>query len=237
MKWIKRFALPLLTLLVITAGAALPMIVSQVQDNRIREHREEFVLNTVNLTLQQDVDVSVALRLIAEDYTTIPWEEETEMAAQDAANAAKSVISEMAAYDLLAVEDVGILESAEPELLISADGSNSALVWSCIWRGGKISPCFVLLDDSTGKAVQFLVSSPTLQNTEQAHAQLAKWNAFFLDCYGIEIISVAEESQYLSNGVSIYQFFLGVDLRDGLEPCKLELRIYDGMAALLPGAQ
>lgn len=235
MKWIKRFVLPLLTLLFITAGAAMPMIVSQVQDDRIRELREEFILNTVNLTLQQDVDVSVALRLIAEDYTTIPWEEETEMSAQDASNAAMSVISEMVVYDLLTDEDFGILESAErwaePELLIAADGSNSALVWSCVWRGGNISPCFVLLDDSTGKAVQFLVSSPTLRNTEEAHAQLAKWNAFFLDCYGIEIISVAEESQKLSYGVSMYQFFLGADLRDGLEPCELELRIYDGMAA------
>ena len=71
MRTIKRYILPLFTLLLITVGAAMPLAVSQMQDSRISSLREEFLLNTVNLTLQQDVGVSPVLRLIAGECNSI----------------------------------------------------------------------------------------------------------------------------------------------------------------------
>ena len=49
------------------------------------------------------------------------------------------------------------------------------------------------IDDTTGKAVQFLVSSPTPRDTDAAHALVANWNIFFQGYYGIEIVSVKEK--------------------------------------------
>ena len=48
MKWVKQYILPLLTFLLIAAGAAMPFAVSWVQDNRISGLQEEFPLSTVN---------------------------------------------------------------------------------------------------------------------------------------------------------------------------------------------
>ena len=63
MKWVKQYILPLLTFLLIAAGAAMPFAVSWVQDNRISGLQEEFPLSTVNLKLQQEVGVGPVLRL------------------------------------------------------------------------------------------------------------------------------------------------------------------------------
>ena len=49
MKRVKQYILPLLTFLLIAAGAAMPFAVSWVQDNRISGLQEEFPLSTVNL--------------------------------------------------------------------------------------------------------------------------------------------------------------------------------------------
>lgn len=95
MRTIKRYILPLFTFVLITVGAAMPLAVSQMQDSRISSLREEFLLNTVNLTLQQDVGVSPVLRLIAGECNSILWEEETKLTEQDAIEAAKAVLTEM----------------------------------------------------------------------------------------------------------------------------------------------
>ena len=63
MKWVKQYILPLLTFLLIAAGAAMPFAVSWVQDNRISGLQEEFPLSTVNLKLQQEDGVGPVLRL------------------------------------------------------------------------------------------------------------------------------------------------------------------------------
>ena len=231
MRTIKRYILPLFTLVLITVGAAMPLAVSQMQDSRINSLREEFLLNTVNLTLQQDVGVSPVLRLIAGECNSILWEEETKLTEQDAIEAAKAVLTEMEAMDLLSVGDLALIRDAEgraePILLIGGDGS-SALVWNWYSYSENV-PYQMWIDDTTGKAVQFLVSSPTPRDTDAAHALVANWNIFFQGYYGIEIVSVKEESQGIDSGGILYQFVFGADLQDGLDVCELELELFDGI--------
>lgn len=185
MRTIKRYILLLFTFVLITVGAAMPLAVSQMQDSRISSLREEFLLNTVNLTLQQDVGVSPVLRLIAGECNSILWEEETKLTEQDAIEAAKAVLTEMEAMDLLSVGDLALIRDAEgraePILLIGGDGS-SALVWNCYSYSENV-PYQMWIDDTTGKAVQFLVSSPTPRDTDAAHALVANWNIFFQGCH------------------------------------------------------
>ena len=187
MKGVRQYILPLLTFLLIATGAAMPFAVSWVQDNRIRGLQEEFPLSTVNLKLQQEVGVSQVLRLISGSCNSIPWEEETKLTAQEAVEAAMAAVAELEAYGLLAsgtIDRIRDKESwAEPILLIGEDGS-SALVWNCYWSGDRRDLYLFLIDDATGKAVELVVSSPTLRDTEAAHALFANWNTFLQDYYG-----------------------------------------------------
>ena len=232
MRTIKRYILPLFTLVLITVGAAMPLAVSQMQDSRISSLREEFLLNTVNLTLQQDVGVSLVLRLIAGECNSILWEEETKLTAQEAVEAAMEAAAELEAYGLLASGTVDRMRDkeswAEPILLIGEDGS-SALVWNCYWSGDRRDLYLFLIDDATGKAVELVVSSPTPRDTEAAHALFANWHTFLQDYYGMEIISVKEDSQELDSEGVVFQFSLGADLQDGLALCELELKMLDGV--------
>lgn len=231
MKRVKQYILPLLTFLLIAAGAAMPFAVSWVQDNRISGLQEEFPLSTVNLKLQQEVGVGPVLRLSSGNCNSIPWEEETKLTAQEAVEAAMAAAVELEAYGLLAsgtIERIRDKESwAEPILLIGEDGS-SALVWNCYWSSEI--PCLMWIDDAAGKAVQFLVSCPTPRDTDDAHVLLANWTAFFQEYYGVEIVSVKEESRNMDSGGTLYQFIFEVDLQDGLDACELELELFDGMA-------
>ena len=140
MKRVKQYILPLLTVLLIAAGAAMPFAVSWVQDNRISGLQEEFPLSTVNLKLQQEDGVGPVLRLVSGNCNSIPWEEETKLTAQAAVEAAMAAAAELEAYGLLAsgtIERIRDKESwAEPILLIGEDGS-SALVWNCYWIGDR----------------------------------------------------------------------------------------------------
>ena len=140
--------------------------------------------------------------------------------------------AELEAYGLLAsgtTDGIRDKESwAEPSLLIGEDGS-SALVWNCYWSGDRRDLYLFLIDDATGKAVELVVSSPTPRDTEAAHALFANWNTFLQDYYGMEIISVKEDSQELDSEGVVFQFSLGADLQDGLALCELELRMLDGV--------
>lgn len=74
------------------------------------------------------------------------------------------------------------------------------------------------------------MSCPTPRDTDDAHVLLANWTVFFQEYYGVEIVSVKEESRNMDSGGTLYQFIFEVDLQDGLDACELELELFDGMA-------
>lgn len=194
MRQLRRYLPPLFTLLLISLGAAMPWLVSWVQDARISKLQEKLELNAVNLTLQKDAGVGPALRVVSGEYTAIPWEDETQLSEREAVDAAVQALERMNQYERLTNEEAcSLMEEdiawAEPFLMIAEDGS-TALVWECYWRA---SPCVVAVDDASGKAVQFLIDSPMwLEKLEGKEGQdrREQWNQFFWDYYGAELEDV-----------------------------------------------
>lgn len=226
--------LPLLTLALIAMGAAMPFFVSWMQDGRIGSFQEKFLLNTVNLTLRQDGEASTVLRLVSEAYATMPWDGRTSMTEQEACQAAMDTVAEMDLRGLLPEGDLDYLKHvgmwAEPILLLGEDGT-SALVWECYWAGGEVSACYMMLDDVTGKAIHFLISTPMFSGEEDIYALYEGWVSFLTDYYDIEILSAGRVLREYGKKEPIYLFLLQADLKDGLEPCGLELELFDNIAA------
>lgn len=231
MKRARRYILPLLTLALIAAGAAMPFLVSRVQDSRISDFREDFALNTVNLTIRQDGEASLTLRLIAGEYTSIPWSGQMSMTEQEACAAAMEAAEEMDQYNLLPEGALDYLKSsggwAESVLLIGEDGA-SALVWECYWAGDF--SFYLMIDDATGKTVHFLTGTQLALDQADVHTLYELWSNFLTDYYSIEIVSASRLLQGYSDKEPVYLFLLQADLKDGLEPCGLELELIDDIA-------
>ena len=138
MRQLKRYLPPLFTLLLISLGAAMPWLVSRVQDARISKLQEKLELSAVNLTLQKDAGMGPALSVVSGEYTAIPCEDETQMSEREAVDAAVQALERMNQYERLTNEKAySLMEEdsawAEPFLMIAEDGS-TALVWECYWK-------------------------------------------------------------------------------------------------------
>lgn len=230
MKRVRRYILPLLTLALIAAGAAMPFAVSRSQDRRISDFREDFALNTVELTFRQGGEASIALRLIAGEHTSIPWAGKTSLTEDEACAAALEAAAEMDRYGLLPEGALDYLKSsgqwAEPVLLIGEDGA-SALAWECYFAGDF--SCYLRIDDATGKAVHFLVGIQPVSSKEDIQTLYERWSRFLTGYYGIEIVSGRRVLQEYERS-PVYLFLLQADLKDGLEPCGLELELINDIA-------
>lgn len=243
MNALKKYAPPLLTLLLVLLGAAMPWLTAQIQDANIRGRQERLELNAVALTLRQDGNVGPVLRLLAEAHAQIFWDGETAMTEQEAHLAAVQTVQELTEAGLLSSESyILLMESPcylEPSLRIAGDGS-SALTWNCSWD--CVVPCSIVLDDSTGKAVQFLVSDLPAEHSElvdgcpepwlaeeDGQAQLKGWSAFLQEYYGAEVLRIEEGSWDMYDTMS-RSYRLWFDLGDGEDACGLELSFFEDLA-------
>lgn len=195
----KQYALPLLTLLLVGLGGAMPWLAGRMQDERIGTVQERFDLDAVSLTLRQDAGVGPALKVASGDHTSILWEEETQLAEAQALDAAMEAIDRMDRYELLPAGQAEALRKsagyAEPRLLVSGDGG-TALVWDCWWEDQN---GIITVDDASGKTVGFLVDA-------RAQDRIDRWGEFFRDYYGIEVANTAELTASLTYGGLVYQY-------------------------------
>ena len=195
MKRLKKYTLLFFTSVFILLGAALPYLISRMQDAQISGLQKNLELSTVNLTLRQEGDVGPVLQLMSKKHTEGSWEGETVLSKEDACQAALVVLETMDQYGLL---PEGSLKSfwktagyAEPQLLVGEDGS-SVLIWACTWEG--IPGTYITLDDATGKAVRILADNAQTEtdSAEDTDIQLEKWYVFLQDYYEIELTEVKE---------------------------------------------
>ena len=221
MRVLKRWALPLLALLLTAAGAVLPWVVSGLQDARVERAPEARQFDPVNLTLQEGGGVQETLLLLAGSYSDLEWNGRTNLSGQEAADAAREAVRMLhtAGLYFLPPEDFGedgLTVSVEPHIMMSmTESSVSAIVWIC-WID-QLPDNWIFIDDDTGKMVRaFLFDTETIlydaadvnlsasgwEADPEAMAKLAEaWRECLSDYYGIELLF--SESEALSDDYSL----------------------------------
>jgi len=161
----RRYALTLLTVLLIVLGAAMPWLSALLQDARVGKLREDLELNTVSLTLLESSGVEQALRIASSECMEIPWGGGTNLTREEADQAALGALDELYRFGLLSDDSLDLLNggemSAEPFLAVAEDGS-SALLWDCRLADakGRMVPVYVTVDDVSGQMVRLAMTDP-----------------------------------------------------------------------------
>lgn len=236
MKKLRRALLPLLTLALIAAGAAMPYAACRLQDERLAGGAEDRSFGSVSLTLRQEGGVGELARLMAGPYSMVEWSGETVMSESEALETGMKALEEMKQADLIPTSRLNLLKklgvaSATPLLMVSEDGERSGILWQCWWmlEEGEPMDWILLIEDATGLMAEATVGSAYYAYAEDVFRQMERWRSFFQDYYGVEIPAIQESA--VDDGW-VWQFLLTFDPRDGLEEwCALGLNLYDGVAS------
>ena len=239
MKLLKKWALPLCALLLAAAGAALPYAAAAVQDAQVSHMRENRLLEEVNLTLQRGGETLDMLRLAAGPNLGMPWDGETRLTAEEAANAARTFAEKAAAAGMIpgwpeAIErgqmrqqiydeDVQLYGgiAVEPYLLVSQEESSlSGVFWSC-WGDGLPSGN-ITIDDSTGMMVQMILS------TGVALAKARDWADFLSGYYGTSL-TIEDQQEYSSDVYAEYS--LSFPYGESRRTCRLLLEGWNSIVS------
>lgn len=231
----KSAALPLLTLALIAAGAAMPYAACRLQDARLAGGAEDRSFDSVSLTLRQEGGVGETARLMAGPYSVVEWSGETAMTEEEALGTGMKVLEDMKQADLIPASRLNLLKklgsgSATPLLVVSEDGERSGIIWQCWWmlEEDDLMDWILFIEDATGQMAEATVGGAYYAYAEDVYRQMERWRSFFQDYYGIEIPAIQESA--VDDGW-VWNFLLPFDPRDGLEEwCALGLSLYDGVA-------
>ncbi len=245
MKRLGRLWLPLFTLLLVAAGAAMPFAASYFQDAREGE-TEVRDFDSFSLTLRQETDLGRTLRLIAgSDYYIAEneWAEDARMTQAEVLAAAEELIKELTQFGLMEYP-VSTLPTIYPQILCANDGSVSIPTWTLDWdRGEGEGTFYVWLDDASGKAFLISLSSmrygkSSLSNagSEHIYAYAENWRAFLEEYYGTEV-HIGNEMRFDYTMRVALVFSLGT----GEDAAEYQLDLYnyflDGFTTLNPYVQ
>ncbi|MDE7011411.1 MAG: hypothetical protein K2O93_09360 [Oscillospiraceae bacterium] len=253
MRRMRGALLVLLTAVLVAGGATLPYIASLVQDRYLESEVDVWTFDPVGLRLGDEPAVWPALCLMAGECEWLGWNSETNLSEEEARAAAREAAALLEKSGLAepGVAGVGLDEIwTETSLLVSGGVRGlSAVLWSCSWNVvdnlGNFLFCTLLIDDSTGKLVQAVVSGPAFEETESIYAQMENWRTFLEDYYGLEVEVLGERTfeqavydkgegagQALGQGaVPERRFILGFDLGEELGRQKVLLDLLAGMTA------
>ena len=239
---ISNWLLPLFTLVLIAAGAAMPIGVSMVQDAFRDRAGGVWDLDTVSLTLRQDSRVKPVLKLLSNSYSGYFWESKTNMTGEEATAAAYQFLQELTGAGLVHPEVTARtvpedFKSPEAAMLVSdTDPGLSAIVWNCYGPGVSIT-----IDDATGMAVsaEVPISVPDYESKEGIYITLDQWTTFFQDYYSIELISIENTAEIVVDknmsaagkwdySIPFAHFLVTFELGEDLGFCERNIWFQDG---------
>lgn len=250
MRRMRGVLLVLLTAVLVAGGAMLPYIASLVQDRYLESEVDVWTFDPVGLRLGDEPAVWPALCLMAGPHGWLSWDSETTLQRDDAVQAALAAATAMEKAGLTMP---GIAEiSAEKvnigvELAVSGDIRGlSAVLWSFFWFTDEGAVCNMFIDDSTGKMVGVVMSTPRFKDREHLYIQMENWRVFLEDYYGLEIENVEEwgetyalydaETPASQSGTSMEmeeterRFALYLELGEELGERRFFLDLMDGVA-------
>ena len=235
MKRLKRWLLPMVTVLLIGAGAGMPWAAARVQDLYGIAGQEVWPVNPVSLTLQKDSEIGAVLRLMSDIYDQGEWPYKTKMTEEEACAAALDALGELDRHGLLEsgyINLYGYVEEdildrlkaeggsgATPLIFISRDGT-TAIIWKCYWKGKSVPGYDILVDDATGLAVAGYIPSPHVP-TEELYMRMERWRAFFRDYYELEITLIKDQSYD-----DLPRFLFIINPGDGLGELGIMVRMF-----------
>lgn len=224
---IKKYILLPVTLIFIVTGAAMPYLISGIQDSKIIGYQKEVQLNHSSLAGRSDDDVEPALRLISKEHNEDHWDGKTTLTKSDVNDSLKNVIEKLHRYNLLQTESYGAAEDMEwdlePCILMDINSDETVLAWVCAWY---FDGTVITIDDATGKAIRIITDNVSVYENSgenDAFYKLDQWIAFLQDYYDVEILS-SEETEVYDDGTS-GQFDLRFSEKDGLAYYDLCLRL------------
>ena len=120
------------------------------------------------------------------------------------------------------------------ELAVSGDIRGlSAVLWSFFWFTDEGAVCNMFIDDSTGKMVGVVMSTPRFKDREHLYIQMENWRVFLEDYYGTDVQITGEE--WFDTSVRFALTFpLGGDGEKSYFQLDLYLHFLDGFATLSP---
>ena len=244
MKRLRRLWLPLVTLLLVAAGAAMPFATSRFQDARERE-AEVRDFDSFSLTLRQETDLGRTLKLVAgQDFYIAENERagEARMTWMEVLTAGEELMTSLLQYGLIDAA-ASSLPTVYPQVLCANDESGSIPTWTLDWNM-EDGACnvYVWMDDAAGKA--FLITLPCARSSssyvfsvskEPIYAQAENWRVFLENYYGTEVW-LSEEEWFDYAARFTLMFALGEGGNGEQAVFQLDLFIYftNGFATLSP---
>lgn len=213
--YLKRWSLPILTLLLIASGALLPYTVSSLQDSLIETRTETRQLATVNLTLQQGQSLNEVLQLVANEYTMFTYNGPTNLSSAEALQDAKQALQRIS--DTVRPCPLSIEADVDINLGLFVQNDNgevSALIWLFNFTNNLPADNYlVMIDDASGKMVRFIAENANnivessnygfvYETTKVEVSEVnyddirEKWRGFCREYYGMEIINCKEEYDF-----------------------------------------
>lgn len=234
MRRLRRWLPPLLTLLLIAAGAAMPWAVFRVQDAYGENRQEQRMLDLFSLTLREEADLGQTLRLIQGGNYGMSDQAENEVLNEEEALAAvREVLALMADFGLVdpwLPESMSGFRAQLGALFSLEDEAISIPMWT-VYSGADGGSCLFYLDDASGKIFLANVPSPGPLAGEELYVCMERWRQFIEAYYGVEIYA-ASEAWYDDAVLFNLPFRLGED--EELFQLGVYLYFSDGFASLTP---
>lgn len=234
MRRLKGALLPLVTLLLMAAGAAMPWAVFRLQDAYGENRQEERQLDLFSLTLREEADLSRTLGLIQEgNYYTTDQAPDAALTGEEAVDAVREALKLMSDLDLVepwVPENMSGFR-ALPAALVSYGEDVSAAMWTVSSDNIVDGYNYMFwVDDASGKLFLACLPAASLPESKNLDVVEERWRQFVEVYYGVDIFAVSEE-WHDSCVEFLLQFRLGEE-----EPFRMRLLLsfLDNFVTLTP---
>ncbi len=229
MKKLKKWPL-FLAVLLILGSAALPYVVSQMQDAFTERKSETRTITAMRLPVGAEQRIGQILQMCAYQNLQMMWDGATNLTAPEVENSIKEAVAQMTQAGLLENVEVADGEAIAYLYVSEKDWQVSTIAWQYTWIDKEMR-CYASVDDTTGKLLGILhgdyangfdgseaIKVTSMEGLEElAH----KWAAFCEDYYGISTFTVSDLSQ--SEGSSWFTLAFTLGEEGETETCEIQV--------------